>query len=217
VDLVGKLLELENFSAAAAGAERDGEGDGEGEGSAVAAAAAAATPPPTTLLANALRVRDAGSVVAAAGADAVRNEPDVEGSTEGGSDEEEGVSHGYEELICAVVLRFGRLWVGARAEHAQFEQLLEVTRHETRQLLLAMGSGSAVDVMQRWASEPPPDTIPLLSTLLPPVRKTPLRAISIPKVIILPRQARDKHRQNQGKLKKRFVFRSASRRMRPER
>lgn len=110
-------------------------------------ASASKAPFPNRLLANALR-------------------PQPEGEEQRQGDEKSW--RGFEELVCAGVLRFGRLWVSARAEFAQFDALLEVTSHGMRQLLLGMASGNDVVAMQRWACERPPASIPPLSTLLPP-------------------------------------------------
>ncbi len=103
--------------------------------------------PPNILLANALRLKS--------------------DDEQRGQDDEKSWC-GYEELVCAGVLRFGRVWVSVRADFEQFDSLLEVTSHGMRQLLIAMTSGNDVTVMQRWACERPPEAIPPLSTLVPP-------------------------------------------------
>ena len=97
-------------------------------------------------------------------ANALRPQPEDEEQRQ--SDEKSW--RGFEELVCAGVLRFGRLWVSACAEFAQFDALLEVTNHGLRQLLLGMASGNNVVAMQRWACERPPANIPPRSTLLSP-------------------------------------------------
>ena len=135
VDMLSKLLGLEHFSAAGPPGGPDAA-------------------PPSMLLAKALQLHGEAEA-----------EPEPEPEAEPEAEPEEALAHQFEELVSACILRFARLWVGVRAEHAQFEKLIDVLRHQVRSLLLAQEGACSADELQEWAAEAPPKEIP---TIPPP-------------------------------------------------